>query len=259
MSTTRRQDGEDQEGVAGSEPEASPVLGRRILIGGTARGFALAASGLVLPEWLVEEAAAADNHPVRRVQNRKDGQRGRRRRRLERRRLERRREQNRRHHKDKDTPAGDQVYKGIAFVFEVSGGRSVRVSTHFLGSARGFLTDRWYQTGPDGPYAPGSSTRVDLFERRAALWIDKNLWLKAENTLLPWENPVLWFGYGGSFDLDGTQPFDNGTFVAMAKLSVGSWSNKLERDGYAIQAQRLGDDDAGYHKVFNVKIVSPSA
>ena len=229
-------------------------LDRRSLLGAAVSGFALAASGLLLPSWLGEEAAA-DNHPVRRIQRRKDGQRGQRKRRLE-----RRREQNRRHDKDKNNDGQvGEIYKDIAFVFEVSGGRSVRVSAHNLFPSRGYLTDRWVQQGSDGPYAPGSSTRVDLKSRSAALWIDKNLWIKAENTLLPWENPVLWFGYGGSFEPDGEQPFDNGTFVAKSVLNVGNTSYKLERDGYSVQATRLGDDEKGYHKVFNVKIVTPNA
>jgi hypothetical protein len=233
-------------------PEA--MLTRRTLLGAAAGGFALAASGLLLPERLVPDAAA-DDHPVRRVQGRKDDQRGQRRRRLE-----RRREQDRRHDKDKNNDGQvGEIYKDIAFVFEVSGGRSVRVSAHNLFPSRGYLTDRWVQQGSDGPYAPGSSTRVDLKSRSAALWIDKNLWLKAENTLLPWENPVLWFGYGGSFEPDGEQPFDNGTFVAKSVLNVGNSSYKLERDGYSVQAIRLGDDEKGNHKVFNVKIVTPSA
>jgi hypothetical protein len=240
--------------VEGVVEDAGPAgVDRRTLIRAAAGGFALAASGLLLPERLVEETAAAD-HPVRRILERKDGHRARRRRRLE------RRDQNSRHDKgNKDAPVGDQIYKDIAFVFEVSGGRSVRVAAHNLFPSRGFLTDRWVQQGSDGPYAPGSSTRVDMKDRRAALVIDKNLWLKAENTLLPWENPVLWSGYGGSFEPDGEQPFDNGTFVAKSVLSVGSWSYKLERDGYSVQAQRLADDETGYRKVFNVKIVAPSA
>lgn len=235
--------------------ESDAMLNRRALLGTAAGGFALAASGLLLPERLVEEAAA-DDHPVWRIQGRKDGQRGQRKRRLE-----RRRERNRRHNRDKndDTAAGDQIYKGIAFIFEVSGGRSARVSAHSLLPARGYLTDRWFQSGLDGPYAPGTSKRVDFYETTAALWIDKNLWLKAENTILPWENPVLWSGYGGSFDPDGEQPFDNGTFVAKSVLGVGNWSYKMERDGYTVQAQRLADDEKGYRKVFTVKITSPSA
>lgn len=232
-------------------------LNRRSLLGTATGGLVLAAGGLLVPDWLVE-GAEADDHPVRRIQGRKEGQRGRRRRRLERRREQHRREQHRRRDQNGDTAVGDQIYKDIAFVFDVSGGRSVRVSAHNLFPSRGYLTDRWVQQGSDGPYAPGSSTRVDLKARRAALVIDKNLWVKAENTLLPWENPVLWFGYGGSFDPDGEQPFDNGTFVAKSVLDVGSWSYKLERDGYSVQAQRLGDDNSGNHKVFNVKIVSPN-
>ena len=52
------------------------------MLGAAAGGFALAASGLLLPAWLVEEAAA-DNHPVRGVQDRKQQRRDKRRHELE--------------------------------------------------------------------------------------------------------------------------------------------------------------------------------
>ena len=61
------------------DPGESMTATRRYLIRATAGGFALAASGLLLPEWLVEEAEATDNHPAQRILGRKDGQRVRRR------------------------------------------------------------------------------------------------------------------------------------------------------------------------------------
>ena len=54
MSTTRRQDREDQEGAAHRASDSRPALGRRSLLGAVG-GFALAASGLLLPERLVKE------------------------------------------------------------------------------------------------------------------------------------------------------------------------------------------------------------
>jgi len=50
------------------------AMSRRALIG-VAGGFALATSGLLVPDWLIEEADAADQLPVRRVQQRKEQKR----------------------------------------------------------------------------------------------------------------------------------------------------------------------------------------
>ena len=237
----------------GYDADAVPLgpgvsLNRRTLLGTATGGFVLAAGGLLLPERLVAEAAG-DDHPVRRIQGRKEGQRGRRRLRLA-----HRREQDRRHgnDKDRDTSPGGDIYKGITFRFDVSGGRPVFVKIYDYDGG-------WFSLPFDshqGTFAPGSSHTFQTGDRLAALRIDQNLWIKAENPLLPWENPVLWSGYGGSFTID--DGYGSGTFVAKSVLGVGNWSYKLERDGYSIQAQRLADDDAGYHKVFSVKIVSPN-
>jgi hypothetical protein len=77
--------------AAEREPEARQAGSRRWLLGAAAGSFALAASGLVLPIWLVEEAEAAE-YPVRRIQRRKDQRRKKRRNELQHRREVQRRQ-----------------------------------------------------------------------------------------------------------------------------------------------------------------------
>jgi hypothetical protein len=250
MSTTRQLDRENQKSVAGSAPEARPALSRRVVLSGAASAFALAASGLLLPERLVEAA----DHPARRLQQRKEQRRGKQRHALERRR-EQRRDRRKRGRHENENGNKDELdqgfYKNIKFNVEVSGGRSVFVKLYqydLLG---------WEDPGDpslQGTFAPGASHTFPADWHIAALRIDNNLWIKADNTGLPWENPRLWLGYGGSFGRgDG---FGTGTSLILSVLNVGGVSGNLERDGYSVQATRQADDN--FNKVFNVKIVSPN-
>jgi hypothetical protein len=77
-------------GGARRDVVVSSGLSRRALLG-AAGGLALATNGLLLPDWLIEEAEA-DNHPVRRIQHRKEEKREKHLKELERRRNQQRRE-----------------------------------------------------------------------------------------------------------------------------------------------------------------------
>jgi hypothetical protein len=90
VSTTTTIDWEDEDARAQCEWEGQPAWSRRAVFG-AAGGLALAASGLLIPEWFVEEAAA-DQHPVRGVQHRADKRRQRRRHQLMQRRQRRRKQ-----------------------------------------------------------------------------------------------------------------------------------------------------------------------
>lgn len=87
---------QDQDDAAETELVERHELSRRRLFGATG-GFALAATGILLPDWLVAEAEA-DSHPVSRVQ-RRTVQRRKRRHRHDRR-------HDRRRHDDSDKPPG---------------------------------------------------------------------------------------------------------------------------------------------------------
>jgi hypothetical protein len=102
MNTTDKGQSAEHENLARDQPETRFWRSRRSLLSGAASGVALAASGLLLPEWLVEEAAA-DTHPVRGVQDRKDQKRQKQRHKREHNRtVKRRRQQASR----QDTPRG---------------------------------------------------------------------------------------------------------------------------------------------------------
>ena len=86
----------DEDDTMESPLEFPPTGNRRAMLGAAA-GFALAASGLLLPDWHLEEAEAADQHPVRNVQQRK-----------EQRRKKQRNERNRKTHGRRDRDADKQ-------------------------------------------------------------------------------------------------------------------------------------------------------
>jgi hypothetical protein len=84
MRTQRHHDLVERDDATEGSPELE-AINRRALLGAAAGGCALATTGLLVPEWLVTEAEAAD-HPMRRIQKRQAKQRDKRRHRLEHRR-----------------------------------------------------------------------------------------------------------------------------------------------------------------------------
>jgi hypothetical protein len=104
-------DWEDEDGEAEREFKAHQAGSRRALLGTVGGGVALATSGLLLPEWLVEAAAA--EHPVERVQHRKEQRRGK-----HHNQRQRRRDQQRRKRDQRDTPPGRHPVYDIAFLVE---------------------------------------------------------------------------------------------------------------------------------------------
>lgn len=92
MGTQRSHGFETADGGAAEQPAPDVIRSRRALLG-AAGGLALATSGLLLPEWLVEETAAA-GHPVGRVQKRADKRRDRKHHRLKQKRTQQRHQPN---------------------------------------------------------------------------------------------------------------------------------------------------------------------
>lgn len=226
------------------EPGEMQIFTRRALLRAAASGFTLAASGLLLPAG-VEDAAAREGA----LGGEKGGRRGRNQRgRHKRRHNHRQRDR----HSDKRNDAPGYIgYKNIKFQFEVSGGKDayVKLFEFIAGGWDEPVLDYW------GTYAPGKGDTFKAFNRIAALQVDHHLWIKAENTLIPWENPQLWLGFGGSFG--SREPLTTGTAKYLSVLSEGGTSAKLEMDGYSLQAVRQNDDED--RKVFKVTIVTPSA
>lgn len=74
MGNTRRAGEEARDDAETNAPLPDIVRSRRSLLGAAGGGFILAASGLLLPAGLVEEAVAGD-HAVRNAQHRKQHRR----------------------------------------------------------------------------------------------------------------------------------------------------------------------------------------
>lgn len=230
------------------EPGDVRLSTRRALLRAAAGGLSLAAStsGLLLPTGVEDAAAQQGALDGARGGRRGNDQRGRHKRRSK------QRERNRHKDKGKDAPGSGYIgYKNIKFQFEVRGGRDVYVKLFE------FISGGWDEPVLDywGTYAPGKGDTFKAFNRIAALQIDHHLWIKAENTLIPWENPQLWLGFGGSFG--SREELTTGTAKYLSVLAEGGTSAKLEMDGYAVQAVRLTDDED--RKVFKVTIDSPPA
>jgi hypothetical protein len=115
MSDGAQVDWEDEDGPQESELNVPHGGSRRALLG-AAGGVALATSGLLLPDWLVEETAAAE-HPVRRVQHHAAQHR---------RKQHHRREHHREGHRRQQRDASGG-YRGVQLEIINNMGRSVKV------------------------------------------------------------------------------------------------------------------------------------
>ncbi len=109
MNSTSEVQGQACDNTAEDANEPRNSGGRRCLLGGAAGGLVLAASGLFLPDRLLEEAEAG-NSPVRRVQQRKERTR-------ERRRNQSHDGRKRRRRQDQDKGRGGDVFRGVQIDF----------------------------------------------------------------------------------------------------------------------------------------------
>jgi hypothetical protein len=145
---------------------------RRSLFRGAAGGTALAASGLLLPAWLIEDVAAG-NHPLRRVQDRKERRRGKARHKKHHGR-HRQREKKRKQNSQKR----DIGLRGIQFEITVKGG-PLPVQFYLLDGVHGLrLVDT-------RTVEPGEPIALNTLETFAAVWIDNRYYLDAVNYLPP--------------------------------------------------------------------------
>lgn len=103
MFIIRKESQDDRESSSECLSGMRTVSGRRAVLGGAAGGLTLAASGLLLPEWLVKDAQA-ENHPAHHVQHRADHHRQRQHHRLQQNRTQQRRR--RRQHQDQANAPG---------------------------------------------------------------------------------------------------------------------------------------------------------
>jgi hypothetical protein len=251
VSTTRCDDWEDQDGAGERDREAQPAWSRRAVLGAAAGGFALAASGLLLPEWLVEEAEA-DNHPVRRSQGREERKR------------QKRHNQHTQHHdrdsrRDDDKPPGrDLDFKDIKFVVGVLGGQPVKVA-FYAGAERRTNGDRgpWhlgYELRETKNLAPNTlewtTFTTGAHENYGALWMQ-------DRFLAHIENPAVGFvqlkmGYGGTFDKDG---WHGGTTVFNGNIYEQVQESMTQAE-YNFAVYR--ETDTNDYKAMDVSIGAPN-
>jgi hypothetical protein len=223
-------------------PASGAGLDRRRFLSTAAGGFAFAATGLLLPEQLVEETAA-DDHPVRRVQGRKDGQRGQRRRRLE-----HRRAVNRRRDENTDSPPARCLFcvRGISFLVAVSGQFSIKGDLYVPRDRRG-RPDFW-DLKESKSVAPATEGSFSSTSPQAALWLDDRILVDANN----WDLfPRLKIGSGGAF-WAGERGWEGGTVLFNDAMTENAMTPAFALDGYAVRVARLEDDDD--HKRFSVVI-----
>ena len=201
----------------------------------------MATSGLLLPERLVE--AAADGHPARRVQGRKDGQRDQRRRRLK-----HRRTRNRRQDGTTGRPPGRDPFsvRGINFLASVSGQQSIKGDFYVPRDRRG-RPDFWdlKESKSVAPAVEGSFASANP---QAALWLDDRILVEANN----WDLfPRIKIGSGGAF-FAGETGWQGGTVLFEGPMTENETTPAFALNGYGIRVVRSNDDDD--YKRFSVMI-----
>jgi hypothetical protein len=224
------------------DPDETMTATRRHLLRATASGIALTASGQLLPECLVGEAAAAD-HPVRRVQGRKEGQRGQRRRRLE-----RRREQHRREEENSGSPPDRCLLcvRGINFLVAVDGQQPIKGDFYVPRDRRG-QPDFW-DVKESKAVAPSTTGPFAATRPQAALWLDDRILIDGNN----WDLlPRLKIGSGGAF-WAGERGWEGGTVLFDGPMTENATTPAFALDGYAVRVFRIEDDDD--YKRFVVEI-----
>lgn len=217
-----------------------PATGnRRRLIGGVASSCALAASGLLIPSWLVEEANA-DNHPVQGIQGRRD-----RRRHKQRHKRNKRRHHHKHNGQSRQHARGSKGFNGIEFQLEIDGYRQMKVSFYATGGGYDWRLVKSKTLGPADKATFGGTLDP------CALWIDNRFWVEAVNPTLDY--PKLKVGYGGSVDSTG---WKGGRILFDGPIKEGESFQPSLIDGFGIQVARLTDNP---NKVFKVVAEAPPA
>ena len=204
---------------------------RRALLS-AAGGFALAASGLLLPGRLVEDAAA-DSHPVRRLQQRKNQRRTTSR-------HQRRRSKD--HNNGKNKGGCTFCIRGIEWRVNIGSGLSFDVQLWSrAGGGRGW---RMVDSQNFGFDSKDFSTN-DTF---GILWIGQRYYLLATNDFpYPWVK----IGYGGHF---GSSGWVDGTLVTdQYTMHEGDFAPNMHVDNLVFKVYR-GDDGEDDYKHFNLTI-----
>jgi hypothetical protein len=210
----------DQGESQGHTDEARNPTRRALL--GAAGGFALAASGLLLPGRLVEDAEA-DSNPVRRLQQRKNQRR--------------KKARNRKHSRNRRRTHGKK--RGFALIDGIRWG--------YYSEAGPFDVQFWARANAGRSWGIISSQHIpndNFVELKTTdvigiLWINERYFLRAENFL---GAVHLTLGHGGTFT--NNHGWENGTdFIRDYDLKVRALAPDMIVDGFKFTVERLEDDD----------------
>jgi hypothetical protein len=243
MSNQHGRDDEDTSPIA----DVVSGLSRRGLLSAAVGGFALAASGLFLPETVEETLARKGAYSGKLGGRRKKDRRG--------------RDKNRDRGEKKDKPNEDKprgnIYAldRIKFNVEVAGSRPVKVDHYYLLSTH---KGTRLALSESRTLAPGSSATLSAGDL-AALWIDNRYWVEAESRFGFGSPATVKMGYNGSIAANPVK-WQGGTVAYNEHLDVGQSTIPMVIDGFSTQVTRLANEGEGLYPyaVFKVVLAAPA-
>jgi hypothetical protein len=229
-----------EEGANDLPMEREPGLNRRRLLTAGAGGFVLAATGMFVPERLVEAAS----QPVQRVRHHAGQRHHKRRHQRQHRRDQRRRDNG----SSRGGGAGDPHIRWISYV--VYNDRPVTTPNQSV-SIVSWARDTSIN---DGPWHAGASFRLfngvnATFSRQvsnAAIEIDGRYLVDAENFIV--FAPLVSIDYGGTMTRLG---YEGGTEAQSSRLSENE-QIEADIDGHHFRVKRIADTED--YKVFEVHL-----
>jgi hypothetical protein len=245
-----RHDVRDEAGDAFSSAAAGRH--RRALLGTAAGGLVLAASGLLLPEWLVAEAEAAE-HPVRRIQHRSGQKRSKRRHRREHRREVHRRQNE---HDANNDANQDKPPKGLLFEikFHVQNLSSQEIAYQVWDQKDEVFDHSWHhvKSGQIPPNPTGSLDDKFVVDYMGDYWPGSLIWVPVQGIMVSAQNvafrePLVVIGSGGSVSTDG---WTNGKELWTGRMPVGQ-----TKDVYHVnpRVQVYRNEDYVGRKFYSIK------
>lgn len=223
--------------------EATALGNRRGLLAAAAGSFALAASGLFLPQWL-EEAAARPGAAGGELGGRRGkDQKGRDKKR------DRGKKRDKHDDNDKQKAPGCPWPKGIRFEFAAGGiSKSVKVDFYKLTYDSDLGIVQYAQLLQSRTVAPYSTVAFQSAHADCMVRIDDNDFIEGRNPLAGW--PEVTLGYGG--EITGSGVWNPSTIVVPAMEIDEGESARMTQGDWDVDCERLSD--LCDYKVFSVRI-----
>lgn len=228
-----------------SASTAETVGSRRSLLRAAGGGFVLAAGGLLVPEWLVDEAAASD-HPVRNVQNRQQKRRQKHRRSLKHRRKARR--------SSRRTDPAINLRSGLAFFIHNDGSAPLPTQPYVYYSDGGIFSAASWHTTQSETAQPGERIWAHTSRQELAMLIDNSFWLMANNPLAGW--PEIYLRYDGKVEPATFVGYIGKPSISGMGFAVGIGPIERTIDGRHFSIMREEDGSYDYQNmiVFSVHV-----